>query len=89
MPDNTDDNPFSKTVKDATKPRAHSPATMTKPADNTPTSATTRTTNTKALHVNVSADKFDWVKATAGKNYWTNRTVIELAIDALKEKLGD
>jgi hypothetical protein len=97
MPDEPDDNVFSKTVKDAAKSRkVASPSSppATSPTSNTAEqgaalSATTRTAETKALNVQVSAHKFDWVKATSSKNHWTNRTVIELALDALREKLGD
>ena len=41
----------------------------------------------KAVHVQISADKMVWVKEVAERNYWTQRTVFELALDALKEKM--
>lgn len=94
MPDATDDNMFSKTVKDAVNSRklaspASPPTTPSASKQNSPPLSNTRTAETKSLNVKVSTDKFDWVKSTGAKNFWTNRTVMELAIDALREKLGD
>jgi hypothetical protein len=94
MPDKPDENMFSKTVKDAANLRKQgSPATPPAIApvskQNAAPLANTRTAETKALNVQISAHKFDWIKATANKNHWTNRTVVEIALDALREKLGD
>lgn len=94
MSNTPDDNMFSKTVKDAVNSRKlaspSSPPTKTpSPKQNATPLTNARSVETKSLNVKVSADKFDWVKSTGAKNFWTNRTVMELAIDALKEKLGD
>ena len=88
MTTSKDDNPFLGTVQKAMKKPVPRPDEKSAAPQDT-TDPQTRSSKTKEVHVQISQDKMLWVKDLAARNYWTQRTVFELALDALKEKLGD
>ncbi len=92
------DNPFIAVVgaKPKTARTSVTSATTTSPVRPAKPKATPSTPKQTArkpaavqLGIQISEDHLQWLRKTAATNHWTQRTVVELALDALKEKLND